>query len=61
MLFIPHIRINLPPPLHPNRCSGGQADKVVTAALEAAAELTEEERRSDGYIEGIRVWEFSAG
>ncbi len=32
---------------------GGQADKVVTAALETTAELTEEERRSDGYIEGF--------
>ena len=39
----------------PCRCSGGQADEVVTAALEAAAELTEEERRSDGYIEGFGV------
>ena len=35
------------------RCSGGQADKVVTVALETTAELTEEERRSDGYIEGF--------
>ena len=35
------------------RCSGGQADEVVTAALEAATELTEEERRGDGYIEGF--------
>ena len=37
------------------RCSGGQADKVVTVALETTAELTEEERRSDGYIEGFGV------
>ena len=35
------------------RCSGGQADEVVTVALETTAELTEEERRSDGYIEGF--------
>ena len=35
------------------RCSGGQADEVVTVALEATAELTEEERRGDGYIEGF--------
>ena len=31
----------------------GQADEVVTVALETTAELTEEERRSDGYIEGF--------
>ena len=28
---------------------------MVTAALETTAELTEEERRSDGYIEGFGV------
>ena len=35
------------------RCSGGQADEVVAVALEATAELTEEERCGDGYIEGF--------
>ena len=53
MLFTPHMRINLPPHYILCRCSGGQADKVVTVALETTAELTEEERRSDGYIEGF--------
>ena len=53
MLFIPHIRINLPPTT--SCVVGGQADEVVTAALETAAELAEEERRSDGYIEGFGV------
>ena len=37
------------------RCSGGQANEVVTVALEAAAELAEEERRGNGYIEGFGV------
>ena len=60
MLFIPHIRINLPPTTSCGRCSGGQADEVVAAALEAAAELAEEERCGDGYIEGFGVG-FSAG
>ena len=55
MLFIPHIRINLPPHYILCRCSGGQADEVVAAALEAAAELAEEERCGDGYIEGFGV------
>ena len=31
----------------------GASDEVVAAALETATELTEEERRSDGYIEGF--------
>ena len=54
MLFIPHIRINLPPTTSRVDAVGGKLMRW-TAALEAAAELTEEERRSDGYIEGFGV------
>ena len=55
MLFIPHIRINLPPTTSCVDAVGGQADEVVAAGLEATAELAEKERRSDGYIEGFGV------
>ena len=52
-LFIPYTRIDLPPTLSYVDVVGGQANEVVTVALEATAELTEEERRGDGYIEGF--------